>query len=70
MGSAFGGIFGQLSLERATVQTEQARGLGRVPPAFDEDAVDVLPLDAVERHRLERRRVRLVCSRRRALPSS
>jgi hypothetical protein len=30
----------------------------------------VLPLDAVERHRLERRRVRLVCSRRRALPSS
>jgi hypothetical protein len=30
----------------------------------------VLPLDAVERHRLERRRVRLVCSGRRALPSS
>ena len=38
------------------MQTEQPRGLRNVAAALEQHPVDVLPLDAVERHRLERRR--------------
>ena len=34
------------------METEQARGLGDVTAAFEEHAVDVLPLDPFGRHRI------------------
>lgn len=60
MALTFCGVFRELPLQRAAMEAEQPRGLGDVAAAFDEHPIDVLPLDPIERHRLERRRRRAV----------
>src|SRR5690606_27569662 len=47
--SARARALGELSLQGAAVQAEQGGGLGDVAAAAHEDAIDVLPLDAIER---------------------
>lgn len=49
----------QLALERLAVDAEPARGLGDVPVAFHEHAMEMLPVEAIERHRVCEERARL-----------
>ena len=56
MGLPFCRVFGQFSLQCPAMKAESPRRVRDVPAAVDQHPVDVFPLDAVGRHRLERGR--------------
>src|SRR6185436_5644141 len=47
------GVLRELPLQRTAMQAEQPGGFRHIAAAFQEHAVDVFPLESIERHRLE-----------------